>query len=72
MGDHYDKLVVRYLFEYLHYLHAGGRIKRAGRLVGKNDIRVVDKSPGNRHSLHLSAGKLVGLLMYVLAQTHVF
>ena len=34
------------------------RVKRARRLVKKQDLRVLHNGPGNRHALLLAAGKL--------------
>ena len=42
-------------------LLAGVGIQRAGRLVGHDDLRLLDQCAGNGHALFLAAGQLVGL-----------
>jgi len=43
----------------IHDLCAIPGIKVAGRLIGQDDRRFVNQSPGNSHSLHLAAGQLI-------------
>ena len=40
----------------------GVAVESAGRLVGEDDVWVVDESPGDRHALLLTAGELRGLV----------
>ena len=47
------------LFQKSHDLHRIVGIQVSCRLIGKQDLRTVDQSPGDRHSLLFSAGKLV-------------
>ena len=68
--DHDHQLVGGYLLEQFHYLHAGLAVKRAGGLVGKQYVGVVYKRAGYGHTLHLAAGHLVRLLVYLVAETH--
>ena len=72
MRDHDDELVLGDLLEQLHYLHAGLGVKRAGRLVGKEDIGVVDERAGYGDALHLASGHLVRLLVQLVAQPDFF
>ncbi len=39
---------------------AGGGVEVTRRLVGEEDIRLIDKGPGDGHTLLLAAGKLIG------------
>ena len=52
---HYYKAVLRDLLYKLHYLNACLAVQSAGRLVGKQDIRVVDKRSCDGYALHLTA-----------------
>ncbi len=68
MRDHDDELVFGDLLEDLHDLHGGLGVQRAGGLVGKEDVRVVDQGAGNGHALHLAAGHLIGLLVELIGE----
>ena len=68
MRDHDDELIPGYLLEDIHDLHGGLGVERAGRLVGKQDIRVVHERAGNGDALHLAAGHLVRLLIELIAE----
>ena len=70
MRDHDDELIPGYLLEDIHDLHGGLGVERAGRLVGKQDIRIVHKRAGDGDALHLAAGHLVGLFIHLIAETH--
>ena len=70
--DHDNELFVRDLLQKLHDLHRRFTVQRAGRLVGQQNLRIVDQRPRNRHALHLSAGHLVGLFMQLVTQTDLF
>src|SRR5438094_10019407 len=48
------------------------RIEIAGRLIGQNQIRLVDERPGDGHTLLFAAGKLVRPVVHALAQTDAF
>ena len=69
MRDHDDELILGYLLEDIHDLHGGLGVERAGRLVGKQDIRIVHKRAGDGDALHLAAGHLVRLLVELIAET---
>ena len=69
MRDHDDELILGYLLENIHDLHGGLGVERAGRLVGKQDIRIVHKRAGDGDALHLAAGHLVRLLVELIAET---
>ena len=59
VGDHDDGLAgVVEPAEHLHDLVAGRGVEVAGRLVGQDDVGVVDQRPGDRHALLLAAGEL--------------
>ena len=66
--DHDDELILGYLLEYLHDLHACFRIESARRLVGQKNVRVVNKCTGDCNALHLAAGHLVRLLAELIAK----
>ena len=70
MGDHNDQTVLCHFLQNLHNLHAGLRIQCAGRLVGKDDLRVIYQCTGNGNTLHLSTGKLAGTFAQLVTKTH--
>ena len=72
MRDHNDELILRYLLENVHYLHGGIGVERAGRLVGQENIRIIDERTGNGNALHLAAGHLVRLLLKLIAEADLF
>ena len=69
MRDHDNELILGYLLEYLHYLHARIRVERTRRLVGEQNVGVVYQRSGDGNSLHLATGHLVGLLRELIAQS---
>ena len=68
MGHHDDQPLGGDLLEDLHDLHAGLGVEGAGRLVGQNDIGVVDDGAGNGNALHLPARHFGGLFDQLAAQ----
>ena len=66
VSNHNNELVGRYLLKKLHNLHAGITVQRARRLVCENYARIVDERSRNGYSLHLTAGKLIGLFVNML------
>ena len=60
VGDHDDKAVVSHFFEKIHDLHGCLRVQSAGGLVCQQDLGIVDQGSGDRYTLHLAAGHLVG------------
>ena len=72
MGDHDHQTVFGHFLEQLHDLHTGLAVQRAGGLIRQDDVRVVDQGPGDGYPLHLTAGKLVGLFVCLVAQSHLF
>ena len=70
VGDHYDETVARDLLEQFHNAHAGLAVEGARRLVREDDFGIVDDCAGDCDALHLSAGKLVGLLLRLLLEPH--
>ena len=69
---HHHKPILCHLFKKLHDLYRRLGIKRTGRLICKKYIRIIYKGTGNRHTLHLSAGKLVGPFVDMLCKPHIF
>ena len=59
---------MRDLLQDVHDLDGGLGVERAGRLVGQQDLGVVDKGAGNGHALHLAAGHLVRALVELVAE----
>ena len=72
MRDHDDEAVLRDLLEEIHDLHGGLGVECAGRFVGEQDLRVIDQGAGDCHTLHLTAGHLVRLLVDLVAEAHLF
>ena len=70
MRDHDDETVFGDLFQYLHHLHARLAVERAGRLIGEQNVRVVDKRSRDGDALHLAAGHLVRLFVELVAEAH--
>ena len=68
--DHDHEAVAAELLQDLHDLNGGLRVEGARGLVGEDDLGVVDDRAGDGHALHLSARKLVGLFVEVVAQAH--
>ena len=65
--DHGDAGRVQ-LLEQGDDLLGGTAVERAGRLVGEEDVRVVDQRAGDRHPLLLAAGKLGGLMVLAMGE----
>ena len=59
---------MRDLLQDVHDLDGGLGVERAGRLVGQQDLGVVDKGAGNGHALHLATGHLVRALVELVAE----
>ena len=70
MGDHDHKAVFGHLLQQLHHLNAGVAVQCAGRLVGQQDVGVIDQCAGDGHTLHLAAGHFAGVLVQLIAQSH--
>ncbi|CDC61055.1 6-pyruvoyl-tetrahydropterin synthase [Clostridium sp. CAG:448] len=67
--DHDNQFVLGNALENFHDLHAGFGVKRAGRLIRKQNIRVIDQGTRDRDTLHLSAGHLIGAFVKLVAQS---
>ena len=65
--DHGDAGLVQ-LLEQLDDLLGGAAVERAGRLVGEDDMRVVDQRAGDRHALLLPARKLRRLVVLAMGE----
>ena len=70
MRDHDDEAVLGDVFEDLHHLHARLAVERAGRLVGEQNVRIVDERPRDSDTLHLAAGHLVRLFVELVAEAN--
>ena len=68
VGDHHDQPILGDLLEQIHDLDTGVAVQRAGRLVGEQDIRIVDQRARDRDTLHLTAGELRGLFVDMLLE----
>ena len=70
MCDHNDQTVFRYLSKKIHDLNTGVTVQCPGRLICKQDLRIIDQRSCNCDSLHLASRHLVRLLMKLLPKTH--
>ena len=71
MGDeHHGVALPVELLQHSQHLAAGVAVQRAGGLVGQNDRRVTRQSTCNGDTLLLAAGKLVGLVLELIAQPY--
>ena len=70
MCDHNDQTVFRYLSKKIHDLNTGVTVQCPGRLICKQDLRIIDQRSCNCNSLHLASRHLVRLLMKLLPKTH--
>ncbi len=70
MRYHNHKLILRNLLDKIHNLNTGCAVKRAGRLVAEQDLRIIRQCAGDGHALHLPAGELVRLFVKMLLQPH--
>ena len=72
VGHHDDQLILCHIPDQIHDLYTGCSIQCSGGLITQQDLRVVGKRSGDGYTLHLSAGKLVGLFVEMILQTHLF
>ena len=70
MRDHNDQPVLGHLLQKLHDLNARFRIQRAGRLVGQQNVGVIDQRTRDGNALHLPAGHLSRPLVRLFAQPY--
>ena len=70
MGYHDNEFILGDLLKDIHDLYAGFCIQSTGRLVGEDNIRVVDKSTGNSYTLHLTTGHLRRLFLQLIAKAY--
>ncbi len=68
--NHNDEAGFGNLLKDIHNLHAELAVERACRFVGKNDFRVVYNGARDGYALHLSAGQLIGALVYLALYAH--
>ena len=69
--DHHDgaSLLVKLAQQAQHDLFVQ-RVEIAGRLVGENDLGIIDQRPRNADALLLASGKLRGQVMRAIAQAN--
>ena len=67
--DHDDKAFFGNFLQQVHDLNTGVGIERAGRLIGKQNFWVIDKSAGDGDTLHLTAGHLARPLVDLFSKT---
>ena len=74
VGDQHQRLLMLAAQRHhqLHDLAGGLGVQVAGRLVGKDDLRLCHKGAGDADALLLTAGHLGGLVVHALAQSHLF
>ena len=70
MSYHDNEALACDLTDKLHDLHAGHRIKSAGRLVGKKNFRLVNKGTCNSNTLTLTTRKLVRSLIILIREAN--
>ena len=58
--------------KHVHDLNTGLGIQVSRGFISKEDGRIVDESPRDRHALLLSAGKLGGMMFHPFLQTDFF
>src|SRR3989344_4692528 len=71
-GENDGRAEVVYFFEYLHDLKRVDGIKITGRLIGDNDVRLVDDGARYCHTLLFAAGELTREVMHPVAEIHEF
>src|SRR5258708_27204255 len=67
--DGHARLAIELLKD-AHDFDAGARVESAGRLVGKNNLRIVDERPRDGHALLLASGQLAGMMVLAPRETH--
>jgi hypothetical protein len=70
--DHRDPVVTIQLPKDPHYFKTGPGIKISRGLIGQDNGRAIDESPGDCYPLLLAAGQLVGMVVFVPGKTHDF
>ena len=72
MGDQHQRGAQLFI-ERKHQLHHGftrGKVQATGGLIGQQNRRLHDESPGQRHALLFAAGQHLGVMVQPLAQPH--
>ena len=67
--DHHRHAILRQFLHHGEHLADHLRIKRRGRLVKQDDVRVHRQRPHDGNALLLSAGKLRGIRARLIRQT---
>ena len=64
MRDHHNALSLTVqLREDIRHVTSGSRAQAAGRLIGKQNLRVIHDGTDNADTLTLTAGKLIGIFL---------
>ena len=71
MGYYHDghSLVLVQLLEQLHHLDGGLGVEGTRRLVGQDNLGLGNQRSGNGHTLLLSTGELVGIVLSPIEQS---
>ena len=72
VGHHHHQPVLGHFPQQIHDLDAGFAVQSACGLVGQQNVRIIDQSPGNGDPLHLAAGHLIGALVHLIPQAYLF
>ena len=72
MGNHHNQTVFRHLPQQIHNLYTGITVQCSGRLIRKQNLRIIDQCSGDCHSLHLSARQLAWSFFNLFSQTYFF
>jgi hypothetical protein len=67
---HQSNTLLLQLFHNSNDFVTGLTVQIAGWLIGQQQRRLHDRRPGNRHSLPLTTGQLVGAMAAAVSQTH--
>ena len=71
MGDEDNRAAhAMHLLENLHDFLGGFGIEVAGRLIGHDDVRVIDERPRNRDPLPLTTRQFIGLMARPVSKAH--
>ncbi len=72
MGDHDDRLAHLDVeaFHHVQNLSRGGSVQVSRRLIGDEERWIRDNGPGDGHTLLLTAGHLLGVMVHAVFQPH--
>ncbi len=69
-SHNHSRALPGYSVKIAHYGLAGGRVKITGRLVSKNQRRLIEKSPRYHYALLLASRQLMRLLVLLALHTY--